>query len=217
VQRRPGVARCGEVAKLGWLSPGHPGLARGAATEQSAHCRLPLPSSDALTRPIPMDPASRPPKAEPVPPPGPAAVPAAVASPRATKELLEHLVVATHDLDRLQRVLAEAGQALVTHFHAAAAQMKLLRREVTARPDMNAKPLEVAMDHLAAAITTLQFQDLAAQLLEQAGARLRHCADQVVTGAATAQQPATAFMDTLILPPPADARSPSGAGSTESA
>lgn len=99
-----------------------------------------------------------------------------VPQPLAPAELAEHLLVAANDLDRLQRLLADAGQALVTHFQAAATQMKLLRRELAARPDMNALPLEVAMDHLSAAIATLQFQDTAGQLLEQAGERLGRCA-----------------------------------------
>lgn len=101
------------------------------------------------------------------------------AHPLEGSELAEHLLVAASDLDRLQRLLGDAGQALLTHFQAAATQMKLLRRELAARPDMNAQPLEVAMDHLSAAIATLQFQDVAGQLLEQAGDRLGRCAGRL--------------------------------------
>lgn len=134
-------------------------------------------------------------------------------------ELIEHLVVATHDLDRLQRLLDDAGQALSTHFQAAATQMKQLRRAVAARPDMDLRPLEVAMDHLSAAITSLQFRDLATQILEQAGGRLRDCAERAGGPGgpgdsrpdgtpATAASPETAFQDTVRLgfepaPPPA--------------
>lgn len=118
-------------------------------------------------------------------------------------ELLEHLVVATHDLDRLQQLLDDAGQALATHFQAAATQMKLLRRDVTARPDMNLQPLEVAMDHLSAAITSLAFRDLATQLLEQAGGRLRHCAVRLggsqASAASAAPEAQTEFLDTVRL------------------
>lgn len=121
--------------------------------------------------------------------------------PSPATELLEHLAVATTDLDRLQRLLNDAAQALDTHFHAAATQMKLLRREVAARPDMNARALEVAMDHLSAAITTLQFQDVATQLLEQVGLRLRRCAGPLVgeAGAPAPTERVTTFLDTLPM------------------
>lgn len=150
-----------------------------------------------------MDHAPPPPRARSrVPSPAVAGGRAGGCPPLPAPELIEHLVVATHDLDRLQHLLDDAGQALVTHFQAAATQMKLLRRAVTARPDMDARPLEVAMDHLSAAITSLQFRDLAAQLLEQAGARLRDCAmrlggEDMPPPPCPAQQ--TAFEDTVRL------------------
>jgi hypothetical protein len=126
------------------------------------------------------------------------------AHPLESSELAEHLLVAASDLDRLQRLLGDAGQALLTHFQAAATQMKLLRRELAARPDMNAQPLEVAMDHLSAAIATLQFQDVAGQLLEQAGDRLGRCAGRLRPVAAEPEAEAahglsSGFLDTIPL------------------
>ena len=123
------------------------------------------------------------------------------AHPLEGSELAEHLLVAASDLDRLQRLLGDAGQALLTHFQAAATQMKLLRRELAARPDMNARPLEIAMDHLSAAIATLQFQDVAGQLLEQAGDRLGRCAGRLrptpTEPEATAHGLSSGFLDTI--------------------
>ncbi len=132
----------------------------------------------------------------------------------AASDLQDHLLTATHDLDRLHRLLTDAGDALITHFHAAATQMKQLRRELTARPDIPIQPLDVAMNHLAAAITSLQFQDMAAQLLTHTGRRLRGCADRLAADAMQADED-EAFMDTIPLAPNPVTQDEMDAGSVE--
>jgi hypothetical protein len=122
--------------------------------------------------------------------------------PLAATELQDHLLVATNDLDRLQRLLNDAGDALVGHFHAAAGQLKLLLRAAAQRPDLDAAALNQAMDHLAGAITSLQFQDMASQLLEHTGRRLRNCADRLAADAMELEgEEDEAFLDTVPMGP----------------
>lgn len=132
-------------------------------------------------------------------------------------ELQDHLLIATNDLDRLQRLLGEAGGALMTHFHAAATQLKGLRRELQARPDIPSEPLEVAMNHLASAITSLQFQDMASQLIAHTGQRLRGCADRLAADAMETDDDGDtqAFLDTIPLQPNPVTQDEMDAGSVE--
>lgn len=133
----------------------------------------------------------------------------------AATELQDHLLVATNDLDRLQRLLTDAGGALITHFHAAAAQMKMLRRELSGRQNLDTRPLEVAMDHLAGAITSLQFQDMASQLLSHTGQRLRGCADRLAADAMEMEDEGEAFLDTIPMRPNPVTQDEMDAGSVE--
>ena len=131
-------------------------------------------------------------------------------------EMQDHLLIAINDLDHLQRLLTDAGGALMTHFHAAATQLKGLRRELMARPDVNGRGLDVAMDHLAGAITSLQFQDMASQLLAHTGQRLRGCADRLAADAMEMDDDeAPAFLDTIPLKPNPVTQDEMDAGSVE--
>lgn len=135
----------------------------------------------------------------------------------AATELQDHLLVATNDLDRLQRLLTDASEALIGHFHAAAGQMKILLREAAQRPDLDATALNVAMDHLAGAITSLQFQDMAFQLLTHTGRRLRGCADRLAADAMEFEgdNEEEAFLDTVPLTPNPVTQDEMDAGSVE--
>jgi hypothetical protein len=139
--------------------------------------------------------------------------------PRATvlaaTELQDHLLVATNDLDRLQRLLEDASQALVGHFHGAAGQMKAMLREAARRPEIDSAPLNAAMDHLAAAITSLQFQDMASQLLTHTHRRLRGCADRLAAEAMELDEDEAAFLDTVPMQPNPVTQDEMDAGSVE--
>lgn len=116
---------------------------------------------------MPIDPA--------LPAPEPPALPLLVAA-----DLQDHLMVASNDLDRLQRLLEDASETLMGHFYGAAGELKTLLHaasHVTQAPDSNR--LHAAMEHLAGAITAMQFQDLASQLVSHTGRRLRSCADRL--------------------------------------
>lgn len=90
-------------------------------------------------------------------------------------ELQDHLMTASNDLERLQRLLDDACVVLMEGFHGAAGQLSEmieLGHEVT--PD-----LQAARQTLYKSVTALQFQDLATQLIAHTNKRLRNCADQI--------------------------------------
>src|SRR5215475_2398507 len=93
----------------------------------------------------------------------------------AAADLQDHLLIASHDLERLQRLLEDAGEALMGHFHGAADQMKALRDEAPGN-NVDSTPIRDALQDLAGAITALQFQDMALQLIAHTQRRLRNCA-----------------------------------------
>jgi hypothetical protein len=93
-------------------------------------------------------------------------------------ELQDHLMVASNDLDRLQRLLGDACDALLVHFYGASSELKALQQQ-----HAELRPLVIALDHLAGAITAMQFQDMASQLVTHTTRRLRNCADRLAADA----------------------------------
>ena len=101
----------------------------------------------------------------------------------AAADLQDSLMVASNDLDRLKRLLCDASQTLIGHFNAAADQIQPLMRPASRPAAPVERRLHGAMVVLGDAITALQFQDMASQLLEHTHRRLRHCADQLAQAA----------------------------------
>ncbi|MFT3820220.1 MAG: hypothetical protein QM750_21835 [Rubrivivax sp.] len=101
----------------------------------------------------------------------------------AATELQDHLLVANNDLERLQRLLDDASQALMQHFTYASEHMDaaLLHLETAAQGEP--PPIREARQTLAHAITALQFQDMASQLIAHTSRRLRNCADRLARDA----------------------------------
>jgi hypothetical protein len=97
----------------------------------------------------------------------------------AAAELQDHLMTVTHDLERLQRLLDDAGEALSTHFYSASGHVHGLLNGREAPGDGHAPVLQKVMLDIAGAITALQFQDMATQLIAHTSQRLRNCADQL--------------------------------------
>lgn len=98
----------------------------------------------------------------------------------AAAELQDHLMTVTNDLERLQRLLDDAGEALSGHFFSASSQVQqLLRQSVEQNPETDNSALHRVMEDIAGAITALQFQDMATQLIAHTSQRLRNCADQL--------------------------------------
>ena len=93
----------------------------------------------------------------------------------AAADLQDHLMTATNDLDRLQTLLSDACDTLQAGFFGVAEQMALL----ASLPQQNLTPVERSVAHLGTAVTALQFQDMASQLINHTRGRLRNCADRL--------------------------------------
>lgn len=92
-------------------------------------------------------------------------------------DLQDNLMTATNDLDRLQGLLSHACDELMHGFHGAAGEIQEL---VAAAQDTPSQELfDSVMQHLGGAITALQFQDMASQLIAHTNRRLRNCADRI--------------------------------------
>ena len=94
-------------------------------------------------------------------------------------DLQDSLLVAANDLDRLERLLTDATETLMGHFYGASGQMNLLLRSASRHPELDSQLLHDAMQHMAGAITAMQFQDMASQLIHHTNSRLRNCADRL--------------------------------------
>jgi hypothetical protein len=92
-------------------------------------------------------------------------------------DLQDNLMTASNDLDRLQGLLSHACDELMQGFHGAAGEIQEL---VDAAHDSPSQELfDSVMQHLGGAITALQFQDMASQLIAHTHQRLRSCADRL--------------------------------------
>ena len=94
-------------------------------------------------------------------------------------DLQDSLMMASHDLDRLQRLLGDATETLMLHFYGASQQINHLSLLAAQNAELPERDLRQAMGHLSGAVTTLQFQDMAAQLISHTHRRLRLCADKL--------------------------------------
>jgi hypothetical protein len=109
-------------------------------------------------------------------------LPAAALPPLLATDLQDHLMVASHDLDRLQRLLTDACDLLLTHYHGADATLKRLLQAAAASghpAGPGTAEARAALQHLHGAIGALQFQDMASQLVDHTQRRLRNCADRL--------------------------------------
>ena len=114
----------------------------------------------------------------------------------AAAELQDHLMTATNDLDRLQTLLADACDALAQSFYGASEQLRTLMSEQQVAAG-HADVYPQLMQQLGGAVTALQFQDMASQLITHTNQRLRSCADQIARvamgddedGAAVVEEP----------------------------
>lgn len=99
----------------------------------------------------------------------------------AAADLQDHLMVASNDLERLQRLLSDACDALMSHFHGADGELRALLSDGELQADAQTPQLHKAMQHMAGAITAMQFQDMASQLVAHTSRRLRNCADRLAS------------------------------------
>jgi hypothetical protein len=91
-------------------------------------------------------------------------------------DLQDHLLIASTDLDRLQRLLHDASESLLIHFHHALVPMQQLMAQAATLSNDESRSLQHALQTLGSAVTALQFQDMATQLINHTTQRLRGCA-----------------------------------------
>lgn len=97
----------------------------------------------------------------------------------ASADMQDHMMVACNDLERLQGLLAGACDTLLASFDGANQALRTL-------DDSALAPSPALTDiarHLATAITALQFQDMASQLVAHTTQRLRNCCDRLAAQA----------------------------------
>jgi hypothetical protein len=138
----------------------------------------------------------------PPPPPDPAgpvdAGSAALLPLMAAADLQDHLMAAATDLERLQRLLDDASATLMGHFYEATQHLNTLLRHAAQAPQLDSGALHEAMQTLGGAVTALQFQDMASQLIVHTHRRLRSCSDPLARDVMGDDEDGS----TLVAPPP---------------
>jgi hypothetical protein len=131
----------------------------------------------------------------------------------AAADLQDNLMTATHDLDRLQTLLAHACDELMRGFHGAAGEIQEL---VDAAQDTPSQELfDSVVQHLGGAITALQFQDMASQLIAHTHKRLRNCADRLARETMGEDEDGSAVVEEAPLRPNPVTQDEMDAGSVE--
>lgn len=94
-------------------------------------------------------------------------------------DLQDHLLMATNDLDRLHTLLADACDTLMQRFYNATEQIHALMDAHSLQGDdkRDSAAYQSLMQQLGGAVTALQFQDMASQLIVHTNHRLRSCVD----------------------------------------
>jgi hypothetical protein len=128
----------------------------------------------------------------------------------AAADLQDHLMTATSDLDRLQTLLTHACEALYAGFHGASELVHRLDGGSVAQADRDR-----ALEHLGSAVTALQFQDIASQLIAHTHRRLRNCADRLARDAFAGDEDGEALVEEAPLRPNPVTQTEMAAGSVE--
>ena len=99
--------------------------------------------------------------------------------------------------------------------NAAADQLREALKLTASHPDLDLPQLHRTMEHVAGAITAMQFQDLASQLITHTGHRLRGCADRLAREAMGDDEDGTAVVESVPLRPNPVTQDEMDAGSIE--
>ena len=133
----------------------------------------------------------------------------------AAADLQDNLMVASHDLDRLQRLLSDATETLMGHFYGASSLLNQLLRAAARHPELDSHALHEAVVHMGGAVTALQFQDMASQLIHHTERRLRNCADRLARDLMGDDEDGTAVVEEAPLRPNPVTQDEMDAGSIE--
>jgi hypothetical protein len=109
------------------------------------------------------------------------------------------LMTASNDLDRLQTLLSDACDTLMQRFHGAAQHLKQLRQQGVAGAEDEA--FDDLIQNLGGAVTALQFQDMASQLINHTHKRLRSCVDRLAREAFADEEDGMAAAEEVPLRP----------------
>lgn len=129
-------------------------------------------------------------------------------------DLQDNLMVASHDLDRLQGLLAHACDELTQGFHGASERL----RAIAAAPAVEAPVRDLASgaaQQLGGAVIALQFQDMASQLIAHTLQRLRNCADRLARETMDDDEDGVAVVEAAPLRPNPVTQDEMDAGSVE--
>jgi len=129
----------------------------------------------------------------------------------AAADLQDHLMVASNDLERLQRLLDDAAQSLLGHFNQAAERMEAALAAI----EGEAHQMHDVRTSLGNAITALQFQDMASQLITHTSRRLRNCADRLARDTMGDDDDGETLVEELPLRPNPVTQDEMDAGSVE--
>lgn len=129
----------------------------------------------------------------------------------AAADLQDHLLVASNDLDRLHRLLEDAGSTLMGHFTDSVRELD----DALAAFTEPSSAMQLARQNLAGAITALQFQDMATQLIAHTTKRLRNCADRLACEAMGDDEDGEAVVEEMPLRPNPVTQDEMDAGSIE--
>ncbi len=127
-------------------------------------------------------------------------------------DLQDHLMSATNDLDRLQALLSDACDALMQRFCVATEQVRDI---MNAEAAPSGAPYDGLISELGGAVTALQFQDMASQLIQHTHRRLRSCADQIARVAMGDDEDGEAVVEAPPLRPNPVTQAEMDAGSIE--
>lgn len=139
----------------------------------------------------------------------------AAIEPMQAADLQDQLMMANNDLDRLVRLINDASDSLLGHFYGASGHLERALRELSQHPDIDARHVHQAMEHLAASITGMQFQDMSSQLLTHTMKRLRACSDRLAINALGQDDDAPAVVEDMPLRPNPVTQDEMDAGSIE--
>lgn len=131
----------------------------------------------------------------------------------AAADLQDHLMTASNDLERLQTLLEHACDQLTQSFYGASEQLRALMEQQGAGGHADVYPQ--LMQQLGGAVTALQFQDMASQLINHTNRRLRSCADQIARVAMGDDEDGTTVVEEAPLRPNPVTQDEMDAGSIE--
>lgn len=133
----------------------------------------------------------------------------------AAVDLQDNLMTASHDLDRLQTLLSDACEALLVGFCGATERVRALSASAAATDPRAPSPFDAVMAELGRAVTALQFQDMASQLIAHTHQRLRNCADRIAREAMGDDEDGTSIVEAPPLRPNPVTQDEMDAGSVE--